>query len=141
MNPPEPPNSGAARRADALRGAARDRTTRAEQAAEKGIRALIRDGGQISFAAVARASGVSTKFLHQHPELSERIRTLRAQQRGSTEARHEATATGESAIIAALRRQLREEQERHRVESAALRSRLAAQERQIAALYGRIGSS
>lgn len=128
----------AERRAAALREAAANRTERAQLAAERGIRALIKDGGQISFSAVARASGVSTKFLHTHPDLSARIRSLRHQQRGATESIHESNATGESAVIAALRRQLRDEQERHRKETAALRSRIKTQEAQIAALYGRL---
>lgn len=129
---------GANRRAEALREAAKGRTARAEQAAEKGLRALIKDGGQISFAAVARASGVSTKFLHRHPDLSSRIRQLRTQQMGGAENAHEATTAGESAVIAALRRQLREQKERHRAETQGLRGRLAAHEKQIAALYGRL---
>lgn len=131
-------NDGAQRRAEALREAARGRTVRAEQAVEKGIRTLVKDGGRISFAAVARASGVSTKFLHQHPDLSSRIRQLRAQQGGLTETRHEESVTGESSVIAALRRQVREQAERHRVEVKDLRTRLIEQERQIAALYGRL---
>lgn len=106
---------------------------------EKGLRVLIKDGGQISFASVARASGVSTKFLHQHPDLSSRIRQLRTQQMGGAENAHEATTAGESAVIAALRRQLREQKERHRAEAKDLRVRLAAQERQIAILYGQLG--
>lgn len=130
--------AGARRRAEALREAARGRTARAEQAVEKGIRALIKDGGQISFAAVARASGVSTKFLHQHPDLSARIRVLRGQQRGLTEAQHAESASGESAVVAALRRQLREQRERHSAETKGLRARLVEQERQIAVLYGRL---
>lgn len=132
-------NDGAQRRAEALREAARGRTVRAEQAVEKGLRVLIKDGGQISFASVARASGVSTKFLHQHPDLSSRIRQLRTQQMGGAENAHEATTAGESAVIAALRRQLREQKERHRAEAKDLRVRLAAQERQIAILYGQLG--
>lgn len=131
-------NAGAKRRAEALRTAARDRTARAETAVERGIRALIKDGGQISFAAVARASGVSTKFLHQHPELSDRIRKLRQQQRGDAETNHEQSATGEASVIAALRRQLREQQDRHRVEVRGLRRRVAEQERQLAKLYGQL---
>lgn len=131
-------DEGAQRRAEALREAARGRTARAEQAVERGIRTLIKDGGQISFAAVARASGVSTKFLHQHPDLSGRIKQLRTQQTGTTEAAHASTATGESAVVAALRRQLRDQQQRHRDETKRLRARLTDQDRQIAALYGRL---
>lgn len=140
MSCPDPQCSdeGAQRRAEALREAARDRTVRAESAVEKGIRTLIKDGGQISFAAVARASGVSTKFLHQHPDLSARIRSLRDQQRGAAETQHEASATGVPGVIAALRREMREQQQRHRAETKELRERVAEQERQIAILYGQI---
>lgn len=133
-------SEGAKRREDALREAARSRTLRAENLAERGIRTLIKDGGKISFAAVSRASGVSSKFLHKHPDLSMRIRTLRAQQEGAAETQHEFSATGESAVIAALRRQLREQEERHRTRTKDLRERLARQDQQIATLYGRITS-
>ena len=127
-------------RANALRRAAQQRTEHATRNAEKGIRILIRDGGQISFAAVARAGGVSTKFLHHHPDLAPRIRSLAAQQRGPRDLAQESTLTGDNAIIAALRRRLREQDEQHRRESATLRSTIADQQRQIAALYGQMGS-
>lgn len=125
-------------RDDALRRAARERTERATAAAEAGIRALIKDGGQISFQAVSRAAGVSTKFLHQHPDLSTRIRDLRQRQRGAMEASHETAAEGESAVIAALRRQLREQEHRRRTETTALRDRVKELERQVAVLHGRL---
>lgn len=141
MTPPEPAPGRPDARTDALRRAGQDRTARAVKAAERGIRVLLKDGGQISFRSVARASGVSTKFLHQHPDLSARIRTLREKQRGSIEAAHENTVTGESAIIAGLRRQLRDTEQRHRAETAALRARINEQDRQIAALYGRLATS
>ncbi|KAA9393017.1 hypothetical protein FCK90_14405 [Kocuria coralli] len=130
--------SGAEQRAQALRAAAKRRTENAEKAAEHGIRVLIKDGGQITFAAVARASGVSTKFLHQHPDLSQQINQLRTQQTQAAEATWEIHATGESAIIAALRNQLRTQQERHRQETRELRARLSEKETQLAILYGRL---
>lgn len=129
---------GAERRAQALRAAAARRTENAVKATEHGIRMLIKDGGQISFAAVARASGVSTKFLHQHPELSQRINQHRAQQHGATQTALEVQATGESAIIAALRTETRGQQERHRQEVRQLRARIVEQDEQLAALYGRL---
>lgn len=137
---PLPDSPPADPRTAALRTAAADRTARAVTQAEKGIRALIKDGGQISFASVARASGVSRKFLHGHPDLSARINTLRAQQTGHAEATHKAATSGESAVIAALRRQLREQADRHRAEITALRSRVKEQDRQIATLYGKLGT-
>lgn len=125
-------------RAAALRRAARTRTEQATRKAEKGIRTLIRDGGRISFSAVARSADVSTKFLHTHPDLAPRIRQLAAQQRGTDEQAHETTSTGDNAIIAALRTRLRDQAENHRAEVASLRARVAEQDKQIAALYGRL---
>lgn len=130
--------SGAQRQVQALRDAAQRRTDKAVKAAEHGIRVLIKDGGQISFAAVARAGGVSTKFLHGHQELAQRIRILAGQQHGVTEDAHEHEATGESAVIAALRRRLRDQQARHKQEVASLRERVREQDRQIQALYGQL---
>lgn len=138
MNKSKPPPLVVAARTDALRRAGKDRTARAVKAVEGDIRLLLKDGGQISFRSVARASGVSTKFLHQHPDLSARIRALRDQQRGRAEAAHESAAAGEIAIIAALRRQLREAEQRHRAEASALRARIKEQEHQISVLYGHL---
>lgn len=140
MTSTPPPDSPADARTDALRRAGQDRTQRAVTAAERGIRALIKDGGQISFRSVARASGVTTKFLHTHPDLSARIRALRDQQQGRTETAHQHAATGETAIIAALRRQLRDTEARHHTETATLRARIREQDKQIAALYGKLGT-
>ncbi|YAL82472.1 hypothetical protein ACMYYO_11120 [Dermacoccaceae bacterium W4C1] len=81
---------------------------------------------------------MSTKFLHQHPDLAARIRALAAQQSGSSEATHAQTVTGDNAIIAALRRRIREQERAHRDELVALRATIADQRRQIAVLYGQI---
>jgi len=133
-----PDTAAQQRRNDALRTAARARTATATARAEKGIRTLIRDGGRINFTSVARASGVSARFLHHHHDLAARIRTLAAQQRGALEERHAVTVTGDNAVIAALRRRLREQDDAHRAETARLRTKLAEQDRQLAALYGQL---
>ena len=125
----------------ALRRAGARRSAEAQTAAERGIRALLKDGGQVSFAAVARASGVSKSFLHAHPTLSERIRDLGQQQRGAPRAVHEQATTGEASVIAALRRHIADLEERHKTEVKELRRRLREQDHQIALLYGRLPKS
>lgn len=98
-------------RDEALREAGRNRTATAIAKTEKGIRQLIKDGGTISFSSVARTAGVSTKFLHQNEELATRIRHLAAQQKGTPTSAARTQLTGESAIIAALRRQLHDQEQ------------------------------
>lgn len=81
--------------------------------AEKAIRQLIKDGGAINFSSVARNAGVSTKFLHQNEELAERIHTLNAQQKEKPPRRlAEARDTGDSPIIAVLKKELENEKQR-----------------------------
>lgn len=125
-------------RDQALKEAGRNRTQAAVQRAEKGIRQLLKDGGAISFSSVARVSGVSTKFLHQNKELSERIRHLAAQQKGAPICAPETKLTGESAIIAALRRQFHDQEERYKKQVRELKTRIAELERQTQVLYGEL---
>ncbi|QRZ61716.1 DUF6262 family protein [Rothia sp. ZJ932] len=103
------------KRADALRKAGKNRTQQATQRAEKAIRQLIKDGGNINFSSVARTAGVSTKFLHQNDELSDRIRTLADQQKGKSPRPVTPTKTaGESAIISILKKELENEKARNK---------------------------
>lgn len=125
-------------RDEALREAGRNRTATAIAKAEKGIRALLKDGGTISFSSVARTAGVSTKFLHQNEELATRIRHLAAQQKGTSTRAPEAPLTGESAIIAALRRQIHDQDEHHKKQMRELKTRIRELEEQNQVLYGKL---
>lgn len=108
-----PDTSPEEKRADALRKAGKKRTQEAITRTEKAIRQLIKDGGAINFSSVARNAGVSTKFLHQNQELAERIRTLADQQKGKPPRRlTEARDTGDSPIIAVLKKELENEKQR-----------------------------
>lgn len=135
-----PEDPGDDPRVRALRQAAQRKHENALAQAEHGIRILIRDGGRISFKAVSRAAGVSTKFLHTTPDLADRIRTLARQQQGTDEQPHENSANGESAIIAALRRQLRSSHDNHKAEVTQLNSHIRRLEKQIAVLYGQLNA-
>lgn len=132
------PTTGQEKRDAALRQAGANRTNEAVKKAEKGIRQLLKDGGVISFSAVARAGGVSTKFLHQNKELSERIRHLATTQKGTPTRAPETALTGESAIIAALRRQLHNQDEHHKTQVGELKTRIRELEEQNQVLYGKL---
>ncbi|MFF2861444.1 DUF6262 family protein [Streptomyces rubiginosohelvolus] len=73
-------NPGRQRQADALRKAASDKARRTRQAAEDGLRQVIKSGEPVTFAAVARAAKVSQHYLHRHRDLADRIKDLRASQ-------------------------------------------------------------
>lgn len=135
----EAPDAGA--RTAGLRRAANTRTANAEKAADAAIRDLLKRGATINFAAVARVAGVSRAFLHRHPELSDRIHALNVTQSEALSEERTAAAIGESAIVAALRRKLHEEQTRHREAEKDLRARVRELEQQVAALYGELGRS
>lgn len=108
-----PDYSPAAKSAEALRQAGKKRTQESVEKAEKAIRQLIKDGGSINFSSVARNAGVSTKFLHQNEELAQRIHTLSTQQKGKPPRRlAEAKETGDSPIIAVLKKELENEKQR-----------------------------
>lgn len=125
-------------RDQALKEAGRNRTQAAVQRAEKGIRQLLKDGGTISFSSVSRAAGVSTKFLHQNEDLATRIRHLSAQQKGTQRPNTPDELTGESAIIAALRRQLTDQDERHKKQVRELKNHIRQLEQQNEVLYGKL---
>lgn len=132
-------SSGLERRNDALRAAGKSRTEQVMAKAEKGNRLLLKDGGHFCFSSVVRASGVSAKFLHQNEELTERIRFLAAQQSGKEQRLLEQRELSrESAIVTALRRKLREQDEQHKKQVKELRKKIAELEKQNRVLYGKI---
>lgn len=121
-----------------LKAAGNAKTQKARQKVENGIRDLIKTGARISVSSVARTSGVSRAFINKHPDLVERVHVLASQQEGAPPDSGGSVASGESAIIGALRRKLREQEERHRAETARLRKRIQEQDHQIAQIYGRL---
>ena len=128
---------GRARQAAALRANAAAKAQRTRQLAERAIRELRKAGQPVTFAAVARRAGVSRTYLHQHPDLSARIRAL-----SSTGAQRPAPAegaeSGESGIVALLRARLRTQEAAHREKSAALSARITELETQLAAALGEV---
>ena len=74
------------------------------------VRELLKRGAPINFTAVARVAGVTSAFLHRHSELSPRIHHLRETQREGTAPPDVNARAAESAVIAALRCKLKEEE-------------------------------
>lgn len=151
MNAPAPPSQypqephdaapgGADARLAGIKKASQKRTRDAERKADAAIRDLLKHGADINFSSVARVGGVSTAFLHRHPELRARIHELGQQQRTVTEERHLNKAVGEGAVVAALRKRLRAQESAHDAEKKMLRARIKELEGQVAVLYGRMGS-
>ncbi|WP_330301685.1 MULTISPECIES: DUF6262 family protein [unclassified Streptomyces] len=64
----------------ALAEATRRRSERARHDAEKAVSAARRSGGRISFAAIAKAAGVSRSWLYTQPDLVTAIRQLQNRQ-------------------------------------------------------------
>ena len=135
-----PPTPGSAARTAGLQRAAQARTRRAEKAADAAIRDLMKRGATINFTAVARVARVTPAFLHRHPDLAPRIRELSRAQTDAPRGMYAREEIGESAVIAALRRKLRDQETVHAAQVKELRGRIKGLEAQVAVLYGRLNS-
>jgi hypothetical protein len=113
-----------AKRIAVLTAAAKAKSAAKTQAAEQGIRALVKRGQPITFQAVQREAGVSHAFLYNHPDLRGRIEHLRAKARPNTTPTAAPDPDNESAVVLALTAQIRELQRRHRHDVATLRDAL-----------------
>ena len=120
------------RRTARLAEAAAARTADAAARARRAITKLHATGQPITFVSVARAAGVSTSFLYQHPELRCHIDEHRTRSAGHTSTPAANAATVESlhtklAVAVQRNRDLTEEIAVLRTENEALRSRLLEQ--------------
>lgn len=111
-------------RTTGLQAAAQRKRQNALDRAHRAIRDLDRDGGDITFQAVARRAGVSRQWLYQQPALREEIEALRS----LTHERPSPTPARERSSEASLRQRVQTlllENQRLRDENAALRNELA----------------
>ena len=88
-----------------LTAAAKAKSQAKTEAAEQGIRALVKRGEPITFQAVQREAGVSHAFLYGHPDLRGRIEHLRARTRPS-HATSRPPPDAESTLVLALTSQI-----------------------------------
>ena len=112
-----------AKRAATLTAAAKANSAAKTQAAEQGIRALVKRGEPVTFQAVQREAGVSHAFLYGNPDLRARIEHLRSRGRpGPTPAN---PPDSESTLVLSLTAQIAQLKMRHRQEIQTLRDALA----------------
>ena len=111
-----------AKRIAVLTAAAKAKSQAKTEAAEQGIRALVKRGEPITFQAVQREAGVSHAFLYGHPDLRGRIEHLRARTRPNTAP--SAPPDSESTLVLALTAEINQLKKRHRHDVQTLRNAL-----------------
>lgn len=111
-----------AKRIAVLTAAARAKSQAKTEAAEQGIRALVKRGDPITFQAVQREAGVSHAFLYGHPDLRGRIEHLRARNRPNMAP--PAPTDSESTLVLALAAEIDQLKKRHRLDIQTLRNAL-----------------
>jgi hypothetical protein len=117
-------------RTTSLVRSARARRQNAEAKAEKALSDLASTGQPVTFAAVARAAGVSSDFLYRHPAFRDRIAQLRttgsAGRPGDPSGvEQQATSSGSaSAAVRALSAQIKQMRRDHLAELSTLRRAL-----------------
>lgn len=111
-----------AKRVAVLTAAAKAKSEAKTEAAEQGIRALVKRGEPITFQAVQREAGVSHAFLYGHPDLRGRIEHLRARTRPNTAPT--LPPDTESTLVIALTAEISQLKKRHRHDVQTLRTAL-----------------
>jgi hypothetical protein len=114
--------------AEPLGRAAAARHDRATRAAIDALRSLDREGGPVTFQAVARRAGVSRQWLYTQPGLRQQIETLRD--------RASSTPDGVPARQRASEASLRQRAEGLRAENQRLREENASLKQELAIAYG-----
>ena len=129
-------------RVERLTAAARARTQRAQQHAEKTIRRMLRDQQPITFRGVHRESGLSLDFLYSNDAVRFRIEHARSAQGGRTLSPPRAmTGDGsDGTVIRVLTTQLQAAKRAHRHEVDQLRQQLATATGEILILRERVRS-
>ena len=112
-----------AKRAATLTAAAKAKSAAKTQAAEQGIRALVKRGEPVTFQAVQREAGVSHAFLYGNPDLRARIEHLRS--RGRPAPTPTNPPDSESTLVLSLTAQITQLKKRHRQEIQTLKDALA----------------
>lgn len=111
-----------AKRVAVLTAAAKAKSQAKTEAAEQGIRALVKRGEPITFQAVQREAGVSHAFLYGHPDLRGRIEHLRARTRPNTAPT--VPPDSESTLVITLTAEINQLKKRHRHDVQTLRTAL-----------------
>ena len=111
-------------RTQAIRVAAATRSHDADARVRRALRELGKRGGEVNFASVAAAAGVSRQFLYSQVELRSEIEQLRGEQRTALSQRPVVERASDASIRARLRAAL-DDNQRLRGENTRLREELA----------------
>lgn len=124
---------GAARRDAALATAAATKRAATDPRLLAAIKTLLRQHVSITVSSVARESQVSRPTIIGRPDIHARILRLAATPAASMT---RPALTGDSAIIASLRRQIREQQDSYRAQISDLRDQIRRLDKAVALAIG-----
>ncbi|MBU3114680.1 DUF6262 family protein [Clostridium lacusfryxellense] len=97
--------------------------------ADEGIKKLIKEGKSINFKTLSEAANISTTWIYKQPEISERIKMLRSQEKGNAIAkpRIKTSDASKDAMCAAFKNRIKQLEEENKT-----------LKKQIEVLYGQI---
>ncbi len=106
------------RNTDGLVNNAHRKSEKTVEKVDEAIQRLIKNKGKVNFNSVSEESGVSKAYLYTHPDIRERIETLRKQQEGLSspkQVKREMTDASKDVVIAAKNKRIKELEEENRL--------------------------
>ena len=106
------------RNTDGLVNHAHRKSEKSAQKVDEAIQHLIKNKEKINFNSVSTESGVSKAYLYTHPDIRDRIETLRKQQEGlpsPKQVKREMTDASKDVVIAAKNKRIKELEEENRL--------------------------
>jgi hypothetical protein len=106
------------RNTDGLVNNAHRKSEKTAEKVDEAIQHLIKNKGKVNFNSISEESGVSKAYLYTHPEIRERIETLRKQQEGLAspkQVKREMTDASKDVVIAAKNKRIKELEEENRL--------------------------
>ncbi len=106
------------RNTDGLVNHAHRKSQNTAQKVDEAIQCLIKNKEKVNFNSVSEESGVSKAYLYTHPDIRDRIETLRKQQEGlpsPKQIKREMTDASKDVVIAAKNKRIKELEEENRL--------------------------
>ncbi|MDO0825382.1 DUF6262 family protein [Desulfosporosinus nitroreducens] len=94
-----------------LKASAEQKKIYAAKKVDEAIKLLIKEKALINFNSVSERSGVSKAYMYNHPEVRQRIETLRQQQRGLSSRKYvknEMTNSSKDVLLAAKNKRIKD---------------------------------
>jgi predicted Zn-dependent protease len=106
------------RNTDGLINHAHHKSQKTAEKVDEVIQRLVKNKEKINFNSVSTESGVSKAYLYTHPDIRDRIETLRKQQEGlpsPKQVKREMTDASKDVVIAAKNKRIKELEEENRL--------------------------